>query len=209
MTRRTGSRYPGFVSVLRNYVRQGDFVLSSGKQSDVYVDVKALAFSRDSHILSVVICDHIWNNCHESYDFEAIATPELGLTMLLSMLSYSMQKPAFMVRKESKAHGITGRFTPALDSLKPGSRVVLIDDVLTTGRSMEEAHDAIEAAGHRVDLWVPVVDRRDPGSAPYRVRGKAYYAPLLYARDLIDSGCSTTTPGDTPTEKSTSPSPSA
>ena len=89
--------------------------------------------------------------------------------------------PAFIVRKETKKHGarrqIEGWTGP------PGSRVIVVDDVCTSGGSILEACDKVEAAGYQVAATLCVVDREEGGTEAVRSRYPFY--PIITANDLL------------------------
>ena len=68
---------------------------------------------------------------------------------------------AFIVRKEAKGHG-TGSSIEG--TLEPGSRVIVVDDVVTTGGSTLRAVEAVQAAGHQVVAVICLVDREEGGT---------------------------------------------
>jgi orotate phosphoribosyltransferase len=76
--------------------------------------------------------------------------------------------PAFIVRKEPKTHGTKDQTAAGLANdgeplLKPGRRVAIVDDVITTGGSVREAMDVVEAMGCEVVLVVAIVERHEHG----------------------------------------------
>jgi len=88
---------------------------------------------------------------------------------------------AFIVRKEAKSHG-TQRSIEGYDG-KPGSRVVVVDDVCTTGDSILKAADKAEEAGYKVVAAFCVVDREEGGTELIAKRFPFY--PLFTAKDLL------------------------
>jgi orotate phosphoribosyltransferase len=85
--------------------------------------------------------------------------------------------PAFIIRKEQKAHGTRERVAEAsLDDwsehlLKPGRRVAIVDDVITTGGSIEKAIEVTEALGCLVVIVVALVERHEGGGEILRQKG--------------------------------------
>jgi orotate phosphoribosyltransferase len=90
--------------------------------------------------------------------------------------------PAFIVRKEAKAHGAQ-RQIEGYDG-KPGSRVVVVDDVCTTGKSIMDAAEIAERAGYTVAAAFCVVDREEGGSEA--IARKYPFYSLLTAKDLLN-----------------------
>lgn len=91
-------------------------------------------------------------------DFDAlVSVPTSGL-VFGSALAYEMEKPFAYVRKESKSHGTSKLIEGHLSS---GSRVVIVDDVATTGNSVGHAVDVIRANGGEVEHVVALVNRME------------------------------------------------
>src|SRR5204863_6380352 len=90
--------------------------------------------------------------------------------------------PAFIVRKETKAHG-TQRSIEGYDG-KAGARVIVVDDVCTTGDSILKAAEKAEEAGYQVVATFCVVDREE-GGTQLIARRYAFY-PLFTARELLN-----------------------
>jgi orotate phosphoribosyltransferase len=91
--------------------------------------------------------------------------------------------PAFIVRKEAKAHG-TQRHIEGYSG-QPGARVVIVDDVCTTGSSIVDAAHKAQQAGYEVVAAFCVVDRQEGGSENI---AKMYpFYSLLTAKDLLNN----------------------
>lgn len=145
-------------------IRQGDFVLSSGRRSTYYIDARLTTMSAQGLVLIGRI------------GLEAIRkagwTPSAvgGLTMGADPVAYAIAAAsqasggpiidAFSVRKEAKAHG-TGRQIEG--NFAVGSRVVIAEDVITTGGSALQAIAAAQSAGGAVLGVLAVVDREEGG----------------------------------------------
>jgi orotate phosphoribosyltransferase len=164
-------------------VRHGDFVLASGRRSTFYVDARQTTMSAEGLVLiGIVGLEHIgargWR-------------PQLvgGLTLGADPVAYAIAAAAgargvaldaFTVRKQPKDHG-TGRRIEGC--FVPGARVVIVEDVLTTGRSALEALAAVEGEGGQVLGVLTVVDREEGGRAALEQAGYQVEA-LVTARDL-------------------------
>jgi orotate phosphoribosyltransferase len=101
----------------------------------------------------------------------------LAVAMASSMAGDSPPVQAFVVRKQAKEHGrgkrIEGNFTP-------GSTVVVVDDVITTGDSTLKAIEAIEAEGGKVAFALILVDRLEGGRE--NIEGKGYPVAAAFTR---------------------------
>jgi orotate phosphoribosyltransferase len=164
-------------------VRHGDFLLASGRRSSFYVDARQTTMSGEGLVLIGTV------------GLERLATcgwqPQLvgGLTLGADPVAYAlasaaaargMALDAFTVRKQPKDHG-TGRRIEGC--FVPGARVVVVEDVLTTGQSALEALAAVESEGGHVLGVLTVVDREEGGRTALEQAGYKVEA-LVTARDL-------------------------
>jgi len=166
--------------LLAHSVKQGDFVLKSGRRSTWFIDAKQTTCSPDGMLLVAEAALEVLPP-----DITAVG----GLTMgadapafVIAAIAASRGRPlrAFSVRKEVKDHGGGGRIA---GSLLPGDRVVITEDAVTRGVSMLEAADAVLAAGAEPVLLLPVVDRGGTVTAMAAERGIRVHA-LVTAPDL-------------------------
>jgi orotate phosphoribosyltransferase len=140
----------------------GNFTLTSGRQSDYYVDGKQVTLDgRGLYLVARFTLEH----CREQ-DIDAVGGLTLGadpIAAAVAALSGEGERPitAFIVRKEVKAHG-TGRPIEGPD-LRPGQRVLLVDDTLTTGGTFLQAREAVAATGATIVGALCVVDREEGG----------------------------------------------
>ncbi len=135
----------------------GSFTLASGKTSGYFFDMKKTMFDPEGASLTgELLCDLIAQE-----DCKAVGGLEMGavpIALAIAMKSLERGKPtdAFFVRKEVKDHGtaklIDGNFAP-------GSKVLVLEDVTTTGGSAMKAVAAVRAQGGKVDKVVTIVDR--------------------------------------------------
>lgn len=136
----------------------GDVVLSSGAKSSFYVDGKMVAMMPEgAHLIGEVVYDHI-----KDMDFDAIGGLAVGAVPMVTSIAISCYNngrdaEGFFVRVEAKSHGtkklIEGR-------LPEHARVIIVDDVVTSGKSVMQAIEACESAGATVILVLSVVDRQ-------------------------------------------------
>lgn len=166
--------------LLSHAVREGDFVLKSGKPTNWFIDAKQTTCRPDGLLL---VADALLEVLPD--DITALG----GLTMgadaaafCTAAIATMRGRPlkAFSVRKEAKDHGGGGRIAGALDA---GDRVAITEDAVTRGVSMLEAADVVIAAGGVVAMLVPVVDRGGTCEALAAQRGWPFRA-LVTAPDL-------------------------
>lgn len=154
------------VSLLRQRsVIHGDFVLASGRTSRYYVDARRTTMAGDG----MVLIGRLGLDTLQTRGW----TPKAigGLTLGADPVAYAIahaarlegkQLDAFTVRKQPKTHGASRRIEGCLEAGQP---VVIIEDVVTTGRSALEAIDAVRDAGAHVLGVFAVVDREEGGRA--------------------------------------------
>ncbi len=135
-------------------IKFGDFTLTSGKKSNYYVDIKEAC--TDPETLST-ICDDLARNTV----YETVAGMELGAVPLIVGVALKTGKRYIIVRKEERTHGTGSRM---VGKVVPGSRIDLIEDVVTTGNSILKTAKVLRDAGAIVDHAVCVVDRESGGS---------------------------------------------
>jgi orotate phosphoribosyltransferase len=146
---------PSRESVLRmlldaSAVRFGEFTLASGETSDVYVDVKrAWTDPARLDLLARALAARVGAT-------DRLAGMELGAVPLVVATALRTHHPFAILRKAAKEHGTR---QPYEGEFRPGDRVVLIEDVSTTGGSSARSVEIIRAAGGTVDRALVVIDR--------------------------------------------------
>ena len=172
-------------------VKWGDFILASGKRSNLYVDARLTTMSPEGMIL----IGKLGLECIQSKKWspDSVGGLTLGadpVSYAISHVSASRDQPlrAFTVRKEAKAHGTGKRIEGPFTS---GDRVVVIEDVITTGKSALQAIDAIRAEGGDIVGVLAVVDREEGGretieQGGYPVASLVTRGDLTISRDASD-----------------------
>ena len=140
----------------------GLFKLSSGKLSPYYIDLRMIP--GDPKALETVI--EIYETLARSKigvtSFDRIAGVPTAGVPYASILAYTLSKPFLYVRRETKTHGGERRVE---GQLFPGERVVLVDDLITTGKNTLQAAEAIRAEGGQVEDVIVLIDRQEGGAA--------------------------------------------
>jgi orotate phosphoribosyltransferase len=149
-----------------NSLRFGVFTLASGKQSAYYIDLRVLpSFPEYFRLAIQALRDTIVEKVGL---FDTLASlPTSGL-VFGSALAYEMNKPFIYARREPKAYG-TGNMIEGF--LKPGSRIIVVDDVATTGTSVSDAVKIIRSNGGIVEDVVALVDRLEGAENKLKNRG--------------------------------------
>jgi orotate phosphoribosyltransferase len=135
----------------------GDFTLASGKKSSYYVNSKKVLF----HAEGITLLGELLYEATRDLDFQAIGGLEVGaIPMAAAALTayhrHGRHLEGYFVRKQAKAHGSKDVVEGQVSA---GDKVVVIDDVLTTGGSVVQAIQAVEAAGAKVVRVVCICDR--------------------------------------------------
>jgi orotate phosphoribosyltransferase len=174
---------------LRNIIREkslrvGDFTLASGKKSSYYLDCRMTTLdSRGALLIARLIMEKIRS---ANIQAEAIGGLTMGADPIVASVAVvsgleGSPLSAFIVRKETKSHG-TQRAIEGYDGT-PGARVIVVDDVCTTGDSILKAAEKAEQAGYQVVAAFCVVDREEGGTELIAKRYPFY--PLFTAKDLL------------------------
>lgn len=159
-----------------------NFVLSSGQTSTVYFDGKKTTTSPEGlYCVARLILDEISN-----LEIEAIGGPTLGADPIVagvSLLSYFTGNPlpCFIVRKETKGHGVRSRVEGA--SIE-GKRVVIVEDVITTGGAVLGAIQAVRDAGAEIVRVIALIDR-EQGAAEIFNKGGMEFHPIFTLSELL------------------------
>ena len=165
----------------RHSLMFGDFTLASGKKSTFYFDSKKTTLLPDGAWLTARAILALVRE--KGIEADAIGGLTLGADPIVcpaAALSH-VEGPklrAFVVRKEAKHHG-TGRKIEG--NLAPHSRVIVVDDVVTTASSTLKAIEAAEQEGHTVVAVICLVDREEGGAA--KLAAYPFYA--LFKRSEI------------------------
>lgn len=164
--------------------RRGSFTLASGKQSDLYIDCRLTTMHPEG--LSLIGPLGLGMIGERGWRPDSVGGLTLGADPVSYAIAYASQLAgtpvrAFTVRKEAKTHG-TGKLVEG--AFEQGDRVVVIEDVITTGGSALRAADALVAAGATVVGVLAVVDREEGGREAIEQRGYAV-ATLATAREIV------------------------
>jgi len=159
--------------LLQKSYREGKVKLSSGLESDFYIDGKQTTLDAEGAYLCGKLLYEMIRT--EGKDIDGVGGMTLGADPLVtatSLVSYldNDSIPAFIVRKEPKGHG-TGNYIEGKSNLPDGARVALLEDVVTTGGTLLQVIDRVEAQGFEVGLVATVVDRQEGGKEALAEKG--------------------------------------
>ncbi|MDB5308882.1 MAG: pyrE [Gemmataceae bacterium] len=164
---------------LHRAVQFGDFTLASGKKSTYYVNSKKVLF----HAEAITLLGELLYEATKDLDFQAVGGLEVGaIPMAAAALTafhrHGRPLEGFFVRKQAKGHGSKERLE---GQVGPGDKVVVVDDVLTTGGSVVQAIEAAEAVGAVVVRVVCICDRLQGAR---EALAKYDFRPLFTIRDF-------------------------
>jgi orotate phosphoribosyltransferase len=192
----------------------GDFTLASGQKSDYYIDCRITTLHAEGgRLAGLVLYDMIREQVSNPDTVEAVGGLTMGADPLVSNIASASAWAAadhaeiieiadaleidseedagpaptlihgFLVRKAEKTHG-TGRLVEGF--LRPGARVVIVDDVCTTGGSTITAIQATRAAGMSIAAVLCLVDREQGGKARIEAALNDPAVPFLHAYTASD-----------------------
>lgn len=149
--------------------KEGDFLLSSGKKSNFYLNGKEVTLRAEGALALGQLLFSLLPD-----DTEAIAGLTLGADPIVTAVSIvsALEKrpiPALIIRKEAKGHGTKAYIEGP--NLEQGAKVVVLEDVVTTGKSAMLAVERLKKAGYQVNEIITIVDRQQGGEAFYQSQG--------------------------------------
>ncbi|MGB9938045.1 MAG: orotate phosphoribosyltransferase [Methanobacterium sp.] len=160
----------------KEVVKFGKFILSSGKESDYYVNMKmAITDPKTLKSIAIIVSKQI-----EGKDIDKIAGPALGAVPIATAVSLESEIPMLMIRKAKKGYGTSKLIEGDLDE---GDSVIVVEDVTTTGNSLLKAIRAIEENGGKVKKAIVVVDR-DEGAIENLKNEGINLEPILSINDF-------------------------
>lgn len=175
----------------RKSIVWGKVKLASGQESDYYFDCKLTTLDPEGAFLTGQAVLGLLEE--HGIHADAIGGPPIGAHPIVSAVaavSYLRSKegkgrplPAFLIRKQAKAHGLEKQIEGV--DLKKIRDVVIIDDVCTKGESTLEALKIVEEAGLRVAAVLSIVDREAGGSD--KLRQKYPYFALFTGKELLET----------------------
>lgn len=164
--------------------RRGSFTLASGRQSDLYIDCRPTTMHPEGLAAIGPLGLHAIGE--RGWHPDAVGGLTLGADPVSYAIAYASQLAgmpvrAFTVRKEAKTHG-TGKLIEG--AYQAGDRVVVVEDVITTGGSALKAVEAVRAAGGTVVGVLAVVDREEGGRQAIEAAGLEVES-LVLAHEVV------------------------
>ena len=158
--------------LLDRSMRFGEFVLSSGATSNYYIDVRKTSLHPDG----LKLISELFFEMLEEEEATAIGGLTLGADPLVAGLILHARQAnrnleGFLVRRATKDHGLRGQVEGNLAGHK---RVIILDDVITSGESALIAAEAAESYKAEVVRILAVVDREQGAAQTFQQRGYAF-----------------------------------
>ncbi len=155
-------------------IKFGDFTLTSGKRSRYYIDIKKAS-------TKVEILDLMGNFLAKKVEGDLVAGVELGAVPLVVVTALKTKKNYLIIRKAEKTHGTRKMIE---GDYKKGQIVDLIEDVVTTGKSVIRAIKILREEGLIVERVICIVDREEGGKENIENENVKLFS-LLKAGDLL------------------------
>lgn len=167
--------------LLEKAYREGSFTLASGKTSNYYIEGKMVSLDPEG----VCVIGNLILEMLEGVEYDAVGGPAIGADPIAAAVAYASflknpdrPVPAFIVRPKQKAHGAQRAVEGPLPE---GARVVVVEDVVTTGGSLVQAIRSLEDNGCTIVKIVSLVDRE----AGHADELKKYdYTPIFTISEL-------------------------
>lgn len=157
-------------------LRFGDFTLASGRKSTYFMDGKLVTLHSEGLRL---VCEGLFELL-DDLDYNSVGGMSMGADPIVAgmlMLTAERQKEllGYLVRKEAKGRG-TNKYVEG--PLRPGSKTIVIDDVVTTGGSAIVSAERLVEVGCEVVCVVGIVDRLEGGAQNFAKKGFLYRSLL-------------------------------
>lgn len=174
--------------IIEKSYREGEFTLASGQKSNYYIDLKATTL----HPVGVKLIGDLVAECllENQVSFDAVGGVTLGAdpiatSVSLSFLNLEKIIPAYIIRKQPKGHG-TDRYLEGTENFKKGSKLVVLEDVVSTGGTSLQGIDRAKAEGYDPICLVTIVDRQMGAKEKFESHGVKYLS-LLKLSELQSS----------------------
>ncbi|NHJ03277.1 MAG: orotate phosphoribosyltransferase [Candidatus Heimdallarchaeota archaeon] len=159
----------------------GEFTLASGAKSKYYIDMRIIPnFPKEFNDLVDKALSYIQTHCSE---IEGIVGIPLAAIPFGTLLAYKLNKPYYILRKEPKDHGLKKMVE---GELKPGQKILLIDDLISSGFSKVFAINALREEGAEVAEMFVFIDRTPEGLAEFEKEYSIKVHYLVNAKEILE-----------------------
>lgn len=159
----------------------GQFQLASGRQASFYLDCRRVTLdSRGAALVAAGMMEMLLPHWPDAVGGMEVGSVPITSAILTRSAAIGRALRGFFVRRQAKGHG-KGRLVEG--PVAAGDKVVIVEDVVTTGGSSLQAIDACEQFGLRILSVLAVVDRMEGGGEAFRARGYPFHS-LVTIKDL-------------------------
>jgi orotate phosphoribosyltransferase len=172
----------------RSFAHRPDrpFQLSSGKTSPYYLDGKKTTLdARGAILVGRLLFERLRGRGIAAVGGLTLGADPVALAVAMTSELNGEPMRAFIVRKEPKGHGTDNWIEGGLD---PASRVAVVEDIVTSGRSVCLAIERIKAAGHAIAAVLALVDREEGGAEAVKQAAGVSLESLFRLSDFLKEG---------------------
>jgi orotate phosphoribosyltransferase len=160
-------KYISLNLIRNNALKIGDYILHSGKKSPYYVDLRqTISDPISMDWISNSLARIIINEIGESKTDKILGVPTAGVPFA-TIISQKLAKPMLYYRRERKEHGVRKKIE---GDMQRNERIIMVDDLITTGQSVIDAVNAARDQGGVVNELVVLLDREQGGKENLRAK---------------------------------------
>ncbi len=162
--------------------KKGKFILTSGKESDFYIDCRPVTLHPEgAYLVGKLLFERLRSSLGKLQGVGGMTLGADPIATAVSLISYLEGSPihAFLIRKEPKKHG-RGLWVEGIQNLPEESEVAIVEDVVTTGGSTLRAIERAKEEGLRITRVLAIVDRDEGGTENLKANG--YSLESLFTR---------------------------
>jgi len=162
--------------------KRGKVILTSGKESDFYIDCRPVTLHPEgAYLVGKLLFDRLRSSAEVVRGVGGMTMGADPIATAVSLTSYLEGNPipAFIIRKEPKKHG-RGLWIEGIGNLPEGTKVAVVEDVVTTGTTTMKAIERAKEEGLEVVRVLAIVDREEGGRENLKKEG--YELESLFTR---------------------------
>lgn len=165
--------------------RQGEVTLASGRTSDFYIDGKMIEVSPEgAYLIGEALYEQIRDMDVAAVGGLAVGAVPLVTSVVISAYHHGGGLEGFFVRDQAKSHGTMKVIEGYLPN--PGDRIVVVDDVITSGKSVMKAIEAVKERGAEIAAVLAIVDREAGARQFFDSQGYRYVS-IFSKQDVLES----------------------
>ena len=159
----------------------GDFTLASGAKSKYYIDMRVIPnYPKE---FSALIDEAVAYIQKQNLEIEGIVGIPLAAIPFGTLLAFKLNKPYYILRKEPKDHGLKKMVE---GELEPKQKILLVDDLISSGFSKVFAINALRGEGAEVTDMFVFIDRTPEGLAEFEKEQSIKVHYLVNAKEILD-----------------------